>query len=98
MTLLFLKQLISRQKSYLQRYQVTEPKIPRLKALSVARVWKMISGNAEVRKYLPDIEEDDKPEDVLDRPHFFGIVHSLDSLFFVRALDQLERVRLQKRV
>ncbi len=50
--------------------------------------------NPQVRSYLPDFEKDAAKR--IPRQFLFAIFHKLDSEFFRRAIDEIERTQRDK--
>ena len=53
-----------------------------------------VYNNPQVRQYLPDFEKDATKR--IPRQFLFSIVNKLDSDFFKRAIDEIERTREEK--
>jgi hypothetical protein len=55
--------------------------------LTVKNVMEKVYTNAEVRKYLPDYEEE--PEKYMNRDFLFAIVNRIDPTFFLRVSAEI---------
>ena len=61
--------------------------VQRLTDLTIKNVLDKVYNNAEVRKYLPDYDEE--PEKHISRDFLFSIVNKVDPTFFSRASKEL---------
>lgn len=94
-SILFLRKLLTGEKSYFRTSEVPTVQVPRNKLLSVSRILKKLKAVPEIMQYLPDYEEG--CEKRLDRDFLFSVINKLDPDFFKRANRELD-TRAEKKV